>query len=81
MPTLVTGATGFLGRHLIPLLAARGDALRALVRDGTDASRLEAHDVEVVRGDLLDEDAVRRAATGSERVYHLAGKVDHRRSH
>ena len=55
--------------------------MRALVRDGTDASRLEAHDVEVVRGDLLDEDAVRRAATGCERVYHLAGKVDHRRSH
>ncbi len=81
MPTLVTGATGFLGRHLVPLLAARGDALRALVRDGTDASRLEAHGVEVMRGNLLDEDAVRRAATGCERVYHLAGKVDHRRSH
>jgi dihydroflavonol-4-reductase len=79
VPTLITGATGFLGRHLVPLLAARGDALRALVREGTDASRLAAHEVEVVRGNVLDEAAVRRAAAGCERVYHLAGKVDHRR--
>jgi dihydroflavonol-4-reductase len=80
MPTLVTGATGFLGRHLVPLLAERGDAVRALVREGTDPARLEPYDVEVVRGSVLDEDAVRRAATGCERVYHLVGKVDHRRS-
>jgi dihydroflavonol-4-reductase len=81
LPTLVTGATGFLGRHLVPLLAGRGDAVRALVREGTDPSRLAPYDVEVVRGNVLDEDAVRRAAAGCERVYHLAGKVDHRRSH
>lgn len=81
MPTFVTGATGFLGRHLVPVLAERGDRLRALVRERTDASRLVAFDVEVVRGDLLDEEAVRRAAAGCERVYHLAGRVDHRRRH
>jgi dihydroflavonol-4-reductase len=79
LPTLVTGATGFLGRHLVPLLAERGDRVRALVREGTDPSRLAAFDIEVVRGDVLDEAAVRRAAHGCERVYHLAGKVDHRR--
>ncbi len=79
MTTLVTGATGFLGRHLVPLLAERGDRLRALVREGTDASRLVAQDVEVIRGDALDQDAVRGASAGCERVYHLAGKVDHRR--
>jgi dihydroflavonol-4-reductase len=77
--TFLTGATGFLGRHLVPLLAERGDRLRALVRDGSDASRLFAHDVEVVRGDALDESAVRRAAASCELVYHLAGRVDHRR--
>jgi dihydroflavonol-4-reductase len=81
VPTFVTGATGFLGRHLAPLLAERGDRLRALVRDGTDASRLAAYEVEVVRGNVLDESAVRRAAAGCDRVYHLAGRVDHRRSH
>jgi dihydroflavonol-4-reductase len=81
MPTLVTGATGFLGRHLVPLLAERGDALRALVREGTDPSGLAPYGVQVVRGDVLDEEAVRRAATGCGRVYHLAGKVDHRRRH
>ncbi|MCI0635212.1 MAG: NAD(P)H-binding protein, partial [Actinobacteria bacterium] len=79
MTTLVTGATGFLGRHLLPLLAERGDALRLLVREGTDASRVTAYEAEIVRGDALDEDAVRRAANGCERVYHLVGRVDHRR--
>jgi dihydroflavonol-4-reductase len=78
--TLVTGATGFLGRHLVPLLAERGDRLRAVVREGTDASRLAAQGVEVVRADALDESAMRGAAAGCERVYHLAGKVDHRRA-
>jgi dihydroflavonol-4-reductase len=78
--TLVTGATGFLGRHLVPLLAERGDRLRAVVREGTDASRLVAQGVEVVSGDALDESAMRGAAAGCERVYHLAGKVDHRRA-
>ena len=36
MQVLVTGATGFLGRHLVPLLVERGDPVRAFVRDGTD---------------------------------------------
>jgi len=79
VPTLVTGATGFLGRHLVPLLAERGDRLRALVRERTDATRLARYDVEVIRGDLLDTDAAGRAAAGCELVYHLAGRVDHRR--
>ena len=54
LTTLVTGATGFLGRHLLSLLAERGDPLRALVREGTDDSFLRGLDVEVVRGDILD---------------------------
>lgn len=77
MPTLVTGATGFLGRHLLPLLAAQGDPVRALVREGTDDAELRRLGVEVVRGELLDVDAVRRAAAGCGRVFHLAGLVAH----
>ena len=75
MPTLVTGGTGFLGRHLLALLASRGDRLRALVREGTDASAVARLGVEVVRGDALDPDAVRRAATGCGLVFHLAGLI------
>jgi nucleoside-diphosphate-sugar epimerase len=77
VPTLVTGATGFLGRHLVRLLAERGDELRALVRG--DAPELRELGVELVRGDVLDADAVRRAAAGCGLVFNLAGLVSHER--
>lgn len=77
--TLLTGATGFLGRHLTRLLVERGEALRALVRPGSDAGELLALGVEIVRGQLLDAAAVRDAAAGCERVFHLAGLVAHER--
>ncbi|MGI8607425.1 MAG: NAD-dependent epimerase/dehydratase family protein [Gaiellaceae bacterium] len=79
MKVLVTGPTGFVGRHLLPLLLDRGDAVRGLVRPATDDSWLRERNVEVVPGDLLDPESVRRAAAGCERVYHLAGVVAHER--
>lgn len=79
MTTFLTGATGFLGRHLVRVLAERGDSLRALVREGTDDAFLRTHGVDVVRGDVLDSDAVRGAAIGCDRVFHLAGLVSHER--
>lgn len=75
MPTLVTGATGFLGRHLVERLVERGEEVRALVRQATDATWLLERGVEVVRGDVLDAGAVRRAAAGCGLVYHLAGAI------
>ena len=74
MPTLVTGATGFLGGQLVAALHARGDEVRALVRKPEAASGLG---VEIVAGDVTDPDAVRRAVAGCEQVFHLAGVVSH----
>ncbi|MCL4291117.1 MAG: NAD-dependent epimerase/dehydratase family protein [Thermoleophilia bacterium] len=79
MPTLVTGATGFLGRHLVPLLAGSGEPLRALVRPGTGADWLAGLGVELIRGELGDREALRRAAAGCGLVFHLAGVVAHER--
>lgn len=79
MTTLVTGGTGFLGRHLVERLVRDGDTVRLLVRPETDLGSLHGLGVEAVRGDLADVDALRRAAAGCERVYHLAGVVSHRR--
>ena len=76
---LVTGATGFLGRHLVQLLRGRGEPVQALVRPGTDPAYLEALGVRIVRGDVLDADAVARAAEECERVFHLAGLVKYER--
>lgn len=77
MRVLVTGATGLVGSHLVKALRERGDAVRALVRDPERARELLPPDegVELVRGDLLDPDSLRRAAQGVEVVYHCAARV------
>ncbi|HVS12615.1 MAG TPA: hopanoid-associated sugar epimerase [Thermoanaerobaculia bacterium] len=71
-PTLVTGATGFVGAHLARALVARGDAVRCLVRAGSERTNLEGIDVEVVEGDLRDRASLARAARGCRAVYHCA---------
>ena len=56
--TLVTGAAGFLGRHLAERLAKSGVPLRAAVRPEEDASFLRALGAEVVRADLRDPETL-----------------------
>jgi nucleoside-diphosphate-sugar epimerase len=77
MPTLVTGATGFLGRHLVEVLLKRGHEVRALVRSQTHESALRARGIDVARGDVRDPVAVRNAATGCAVVFHLAGVLSY----
>jgi len=72
---LVTGATGFTGGHLARHLATRGDEVRALVRtssSGEARRELEGAGVQLLLGDLTDPEAVARAATGVDVVYHIA---------
>jgi predicted dehydrogenase/nucleoside-diphosphate-sugar epimerase len=81
---LVTGATGFIGSHLVERLRAEGIGVRALVRrNSIHAGRLAALDVEIVEGDLSEPDIVHRAARGVQRVYHVGASMsrswaDHR---
>jgi nucleoside-diphosphate-sugar epimerase len=71
-PILVTGASGFTGGHLARRLLRQGHAVRVLVRDDPRADALEAEGFEVVRGDLLDAEAIDRAVRGTRLVYHIA---------
>jgi dihydroflavonol-4-reductase len=71
--TLLTGATGFIGAHVAHALAKRGDDLRLTVREGSDTRPIDALDAEVVRADVLDRRAVRRAMKGVDRVFYAAG--------
>ena len=71
--TLVTGATGLVGSHVLRLLLERGDTVRATVRVGSNLERLEGLDVECVTCDIFDRQAVRRAMRGVTRVFHVAG--------
>jgi len=69
---LVTGATGFTGGHLARALAARGQVVRALVREPGRARSLEAEGIQLVIGDIRDRVALEAAIAGVEVVYHLA---------
>jgi dihydroflavonol-4-reductase len=68
-PTLVTGASGFVGWHTARLLLERGHRVRALVRAG---SRIPELDVETVTGDVRDPASLQNAATGCGIVFHVA---------
>ena len=68
-PTLVTGATGFIGWHVARKLLSRGDKVRALARPSSQVRELE---IEVVRGDLRDSESLKRAVSGCGVVFHVA---------
>jgi dihydroflavonol-4-reductase len=72
---LVTGATGHIGNVLVRQLLTLGNRVRALVLPGEDSSPLQGLDVEVMEGNVLDLEAVKRAMQGAQTVYHLAGMI------
>ena len=70
-PTLVTGATGFVGSAVARTLAARGHALRLLVRPSSDRRLIEGLG-ETVVGDLRDPGSLAAAVQGCRYVVHVA---------
>lgn len=73
-PILITGATGFLGKHLVERLKEHTDAPLRLLCRGACPWDSDPR-IEVVRGDVLRRDDVARAMKGVGQVYHLAGIV------
>ena len=73
MVALVTGATGFIGSHLVELLLKKNYAVRVLIRKTSDTVWLKGLPIEYVYGDLFDADALQRAVTGVDYVFHSAG--------
>src|SRR5512136_1622614 len=80
---LVTGAGGFIGSQLVERLLAEGAKVRAFVRYNSRGDpgllrMLSAQDlarIEIVAGDLQDEDAVRNAIQGMQVVIHLGALI------
>jgi dihydroflavonol-4-reductase len=73
---LVTGATGFIGSHVVRALLARGDDVRVTVRTSSPLDALDGLDVERVTADITDRAAMKRAARGVERAFHVAGTTN-----
>ena len=61
---LVTGSTGLLGNNVVRELLARGERVRVLVRGKAPRAELEGLDVEVVHGELDDEEVVQQSVSG-----------------
>ena len=72
---LVTGATGFLGKHLVEVLKTRKNntRLRVLCRGLSPWEQDKA--VEVVHGNIVNREQVEHAVEGVSQIYHLAGVV------
>lgn len=75
MTVLVTGATGHLGNVLVRNLVEQGERVRALVLRGESLTPLEGLPIEIVSGDILDEEILRFAMQGVKRVFHLASLI------
>jgi dihydroflavonol-4-reductase len=75
MRALVTGATGFVGSHLVEALQNSSVEVTALARSASKAADLAQREVRVVPGDLHDIAGLERAVRDQDVVYHVAGVV------
>lgn len=69
---LVTGATGFTGRHTVPMLMKCGFEIRCLVRPTSDVRALKAFGVDLAFGDLSDLESLKRAFEGVSGLVNIA---------
>jgi dihydroflavonol-4-reductase len=72
MTTLVTGASGFVGSHVVRQLVARGDPVRVLLRPTSRSEAIADLAVERILGDLRDRESLDRACRGAQLVFHVA---------
>lgn len=73
---LVTGGNGFVGRHLVAALQARGDAVRVLALPHEDTGWLEQRGVAVHRGDVCRAETLSAPMRRAQAVVHLAAMMD-----
>ncbi len=74
-PVAITGASGFVGRHLAARLLDEGARVTVLARDVSRLTARLAHECTLVQGDLLDRAAVYRMLSGAAYVFHCAADV------
>ncbi len=75
MKAFVTGATGFVGSHLADRLKASGYDVMCLKRNSSSTRWLDGKGFEYVEGDLFSNDALEKAISQCDLVFHVAGVV------
>ena len=77
MKILVTGATGFLGHHLTKRLIRDGYEVRILKEKNTSSDLIGDLKLEIIEGDIRDLETVKKAVSGCDIVFHLAGLISY----
>jgi NADH dehydrogenase len=72
---LLTGATGFVGGHLLQRLLAEGHAVRALVRNPQKPNQFPAENVTLIQGDVADGAGLTEGLKDCDAVIHLVGII------
>jgi dihydroflavonol-4-reductase len=72
---LVTGATGFIGQHLVKALLKRGDSVTCLIRRAGNKQKTQNPCVRTVIGDLANKEALEDSVKGTDVIYHVAGAI------
>lgn len=75
MKVFLTGATGFVGRHMLKRLLAEGHSVRALVRELQNAAALARERVDLVAGDVTEGAGLDEGMQGCDAVIHLVGII------
>jgi nucleoside-diphosphate-sugar epimerase len=70
---LVTGATGFIGGHLVDALVEKDYEVRCLVRKTSNTEHLKKLGVELVYGNITEPNSIEKVLDGIDTIYHLAG--------
>lgn len=76
MRYFVTGATGFIGSHLVPKLIAQGHSVTCLVRNPAKAQALKQAGATLAQGDVTDKASLIEPLRGIDGVFHLAGMYE-----
>lgn len=74
---LITGASGFIGRHAVAAFSDSDYIVKAMVRNPGNAWGIEGNDIDVVIADVTDPTSLQPALSGVDTVIHLAGSRAH----
>ncbi len=73
--SVVTGANGFVGSHLVDLLLEKGNEVRCITRKSSNLRWLENKDVKIFDCGLFDKEGLKEALDGADYLFHVAGVV------